>query len=72
VARRVESDTVTADELRTALLELTGSAEVAARAAAIRGELREQGGTAEAVRLIERELSPAQALGPPLGAGPRG
>jgi MGT family glycosyltransferase len=72
VARRVDSDTVTADELRTALLELTGSAEVAARAAAIRGELREQGGTAQAVRLIERELSPAHPVGPPLGTRPRG
>lgn len=56
VARRVDSDTVTAEELRTSLLELTGSAEVAQRAAQIRRELREQGGTAGAVELIEREL----------------
>ena len=54
VARRVESETVTAAELRTALLELTGSAEVAARSAQIRRELREQGGTPQAVELIER------------------
>jgi MGT family glycosyltransferase len=59
VARRVDSDTVTAAELRAALLELTGSPEVAARAAAIRRELREAGGTAGAVELIERELTPA-------------
>ncbi|WP_255621953.1 macrolide family glycosyltransferase [Pseudonocardia sp. DSM 110487] len=67
VARRVESDTVTADELRAALLEITGSAEVAARSAEIRTELREQGGTARAVELIERELSSR-----PLGAASRG
>jgi UDP:flavonoid glycosyltransferase YjiC (YdhE family) len=68
VARRVESETVSAGELRAALLELTGSAEVAARCAEIRLQLREQGGTAEAVRLVERELP----VRPPLGAGPRG
>jgi MGT family glycosyltransferase len=59
VARRVESETVTPAELRTAMLELTGSAEVAARSAEIRRELREQGGTARAVELIERELATA-------------
>jgi MGT family glycosyltransferase len=67
VARRVESDTVTADELRAALLELTGSADVAARSAEIRTELREQGGTAGVVELIEQELSCR-----PLGAASRG
>jgi MGT family glycosyltransferase len=72
VARRVESGTVTAGELRAALLELTGSPQVAARAAEIRRELREQGGTAEAVRLIEQELPAAAALRPPLGTQPRG
>ena len=56
VARRVDSEAVTADELRAALLELTGSAEVAARSAEIRRELREEGGTAQAVKLIEQEL----------------
>jgi MGT family glycosyltransferase len=61
VARRVDSDTVTAEELRAALLELTGSAEVAVRSAEIRRELREQGGTERAVELIEKELSPAAA-----------
>jgi UDP:flavonoid glycosyltransferase YjiC (YdhE family) len=60
---------VTAAELRAALLELTGSAEVAARSAEIRRELREQGGTAEAVRLVEQELA---AVRPPLGAGREG
>jgi len=56
VARRVDSETVTADELRAVLLELTGSADVAARAAEIRRELREEGGTLHAVKLIEQEL----------------
>lgn len=56
VARRVDSETVTADELRAALLELTGSAEVAARSAEIRRELREEGGTLHAAKLIEHEL----------------
>jgi MGT family glycosyltransferase len=56
VARRVDSESVTADELRGALLELTGSAEVAARSADIRRELREEGGTLHAVKLIEHEL----------------
>ncbi|MHA6622986.1 macrolide family glycosyltransferase [Pseudonocardia sp. DLS-67] len=58
VARRVDSDSVTADELRAALLELTGSAEVAERSAAIRTELREGGGTAHTAELIEQELAP--------------
>ena len=57
VARRVDSATVTADELRAVLLELTGSADVAARAAEIRRELREEGGTLHAVKLIEQELA---------------
>ncbi|GAA5116425.1 macrolide family glycosyltransferase [Pseudonocardia adelaidensis] len=56
VARRVDSESVTAGELRAALLELTGSAEVAARSAEIRRELREEGGTAHAATLIEQEL----------------
>jgi MGT family glycosyltransferase len=58
VARRIDSDTVTVDELRAALLELTGSAEVAARSAEIRRELREEGGTAHAATLVEQELQP--------------
>ncbi|TQM37294.1 macrolide family glycosyltransferase [Pseudonocardia cypriaca] len=72
VARRVDSATVTAGELRAALLQLTGSAEVAARSAEIRRELREQGGTAEAVRLVEQELAVAAAVRPPLGAAREG
>jgi MGT family glycosyltransferase len=59
VARRVDSEAVTAAELRAALLELTGSEEVAARSSEIRRELREQGGTARAVELIEQQLAPA-------------
>jgi UDP:flavonoid glycosyltransferase YjiC (YdhE family) len=61
VARRVDSDTVTPDELRAVLLEQTGSAEVATRSAEIRRELREGGGTAGAADLIEQELAPAAA-----------
>nr|WP_308283247.1 macrolide family glycosyltransferase [Pseudonocardia nigra] len=56
VARRVESPTVTVAELRAALLELAGSPEVAARSAAIRRELREEGGTARAADLVEEAL----------------
>jgi MGT family glycosyltransferase len=59
VARRIDSDTVTPEELRAALTELTGSAEVAARSAEIRADLREHGGVARAVELIEQELVPA-------------
>jgi MGT family glycosyltransferase len=59
VARRVDSETVTAAELRGALLDLTGSAAVAARSAEIRRELREDGGVARATELIEAALAPA-------------
>jgi MGT family glycosyltransferase len=61
VARRVDSESVGAADLRAALLELTGSPEVAARSAEIRRELREEGGTERAVELIEQELAPADA-----------
>jgi MGT family glycosyltransferase len=61
VARRVDSESVSAVDLRAALLELTGSPEVAARSAEIRRELREEGGTERAVELIEQELAPAGA-----------
>ncbi|WP_425467987.1 macrolide family glycosyltransferase [Pseudonocardia kunmingensis] len=56
VARRVDSATVTAAELREALLELTGSEEVARRSAAIRAELREDGGAVRAAELVEDAL----------------
>jgi MGT family glycosyltransferase len=71
VARRVDSATVTAAELRTALLELTGSEDVATRSAAIRRELREQGGTAYAADLIEQELTLAPARRPDDSSAPR-
>ena len=61
VARRVDSESVSAADLRAALLELTSSPEVAARSAEIRRELREEGGTERAVELIEQELAPAGA-----------
>ena len=57
VARRVDSATVTADELRAALLELTGSAQVARRSAEIKAELREEGGAARAADLVEQQLT---------------
>ncbi|WP_298795429.1 hypothetical protein [Pseudonocardia sp. 73-21] len=41
---RLESDTVTVDGLRTALLQLIGSADVAARCADLRREQRDEGG----------------------------
>ncbi|WP_346278637.1 macrolide family glycosyltransferase [Pseudonocardia sp.] len=59
VGRRVDSETVTATELRAALFDLAGSADVAGRSAAIRTELREEGGAARAADLIEVELARA-------------
>lgn len=58
VAVRVDSATVTVDELREALLQLTASEEVAARCAEVRRELREEGGVARAVELIEAAARP--------------
>ncbi|MEO3741874.1 macrolide family glycosyltransferase [Plantactinospora sp. B5E13] len=59
VARVVDLATVTADELRTALLHLTTDAVVATRSADLRRQVRDESGTARAVELIEAELSAA-------------
>ncbi|WP_232668247.1 macrolide family glycosyltransferase [Pseudonocardia sp. TRM90224] len=71
VARRVDSATVTAEELRAALLAVADSPEMRARCAALQRELREEGGTAGAVELIEgalpgRTSSLARGSGKPL------
>ncbi|MEV0320476.1 macrolide family glycosyltransferase [Streptomyces sp. NPDC050658] len=59
VARRIDTAEATADSLREALLELVGSPEVARRCAALKAEVRAEGGTARAADLIEAELVPA-------------
>lgn len=56
VGRVVDSATVTAEELREALLQLTTDAAVAARSAEIKTELRTNGGAARAADLIEAAL----------------
>ncbi|GAA2693111.1 macrolide family glycosyltransferase [Actinoplanes palleronii] len=56
VARVVDSAIVTADELRAALLELTGDATVLARCADVRRQVREQGSAERAADLVEAEL----------------
>ncbi|MFD0971477.1 macrolide family glycosyltransferase [Plantactinospora endophytica] len=62
IARVVESDTVTADGLREALLALTSDADVATRCAEIRRRVRQQAGADRAADLIEAELpSPVPA-----------
>lgn len=56
VARVVPREEATPDALRTALEELTGDPEVAAKAAAISREMAAEGGTPRAADLIEAEL----------------
>ncbi|WP_354644209.1 macrolide family glycosyltransferase [Kitasatospora camelliae] len=56
VGRRLDTEQATAEELRKALLELTADPAVAPRLAAIRRELREEGGTTRAADLIEAHL----------------
>ncbi|GIF13609.1 macrolide family glycosyltransferase [Actinoplanes teichomyceticus] len=63
VARVVDSATVTAQQLRESLLQLTCDATVAARCAAIRQEVREQGGAARAADLVEAGLPAAARAG---------
>jgi MGT family glycosyltransferase len=53
VAQVVDSATVTADELRTALVQLTGDRAVADRSQKIKQEVRANGGAARAADLIE-------------------
>ncbi|MEO3975761.1 macrolide-inactivating glycosyltransferase [Streptomyces sp. CAU 1734] len=56
VARRMDSLTATARELRTAVLELTADPAVARRLESVRQEMAGEGGTAMAADLIEAEL----------------
>ncbi|MER6913266.1 macrolide-inactivating glycosyltransferase [Streptomyces sp. NPDC000594] len=56
VARRLDSDTATAGELRDAVLELTGDPAVAAELARIQEGMAREGGTLHAADLIEAEL----------------
>ncbi|WP_164019562.1 macrolide family glycosyltransferase [Pyxidicoccus trucidator] len=58
VGVRLDTAQATPEALRGALLQLTGDARVTARLAAIRKELREEGGAARAADLIEAELPP--------------
>ncbi|GLU48237.1 macrolide family glycosyltransferase [Nocardiopsis ansamitocini] len=65
VGRRLDTEQATPEALRTALLELTGDPEVARRSAAIRRELREEGGTARAAdaALTDRDVPGARFQG---------
>ncbi|MGG7573215.1 macrolide family glycosyltransferase [Streptomyces sirii] len=56
VARRIDTADATAEALRTALVELTADPMVAARSAALRAEVRAQGGARRAADLIEELL----------------
>jgi MGT family glycosyltransferase len=56
VARRIDTADVTAAALRTALMELIGDPQVAARSAWLWAEVRTEGGTRRAVDLIEEQL----------------
>ena len=56
VARRLDTADATAEALRTALLDLTSDAEVARRAADLRGQARTEGGASRAADLIEEML----------------
>ncbi|MEV5874734.1 macrolide family glycosyltransferase [Streptomyces sp. NPDC052101] len=57
VARRIDTAHVTAATLRTALMELIGDPQVAARSAWLWSEVRAEGGTRRAADLIEEELA---------------
>lgn len=57
VARRIDSAEVTAATLRTALMELIGDPQVAARSAWLWSEVRAEGGTRRAADLIEEQLA---------------
>ncbi|ARF54181.1 macrolide family glycosyltransferase [Streptomyces gilvosporeus] len=56
VARRIDTADVSAAALRTALMELIGDPQVAARSAWLWAEVRAEGGTRRAVELIEEQL----------------
>ncbi|MFF4356604.1 macrolide family glycosyltransferase [Streptomyces sp. NPDC001604] len=57
VARRVDAADITAAALRTALMELIGDPQVAARSAWLWSEVRAEGGTRRAADLIEEQLA---------------
>ncbi|GAA0952714.1 glycosyltransferase [Actinocorallia libanotica] len=57
VARRFDTAEVTADGLRSAVLELAGDPVVACRAAELRAQVRAEGGVGRAVEVIESVLS---------------
>jgi MGT family glycosyltransferase len=57
VGRHVPMEEATPERLRAALLELTGSAEVMARSAALRDELRAAGGARAAADIVEGLLA---------------
>ncbi|MFI8993603.1 macrolide family glycosyltransferase [Streptomyces sp. NPDC053542] len=57
VARRIDTADATAEALRGALLALTSAPEVARRSAALRDEVRAEGGTARAADVAESLLS---------------
>lgn len=61
VGVRLDTAQATPDALRAALLQLTGDASVKAKLAAIRKELREEGGARRAADLIEAELRPGRS-----------
>ncbi|MGW6335832.1 macrolide family glycosyltransferase [Nocardia rhamnosiphila] len=56
VARRIDTDDATPENLRAALIDLVGDAEVADRSARLRSEARNEGGTMRAADLIEALL----------------
>jgi MGT family glycosyltransferase len=61
VARQLRTEEATAEALRAAALALVDDPEVAARLAAIRAGMAEEGGTRRAADLIEAELAPDAA-----------
>ncbi|KUL21029.1 glycosyl transferase [Streptomyces regalis] len=56
VARRIDTAEITAETLRTALMELIGDPQVATRSAWLWSEVRAEGGTRRAANLIEEQL----------------
>ncbi|MGP4013047.1 macrolide family glycosyltransferase [Streptomyces sp. 4N124] len=57
VARRIDTVDITAETLRTALMELIGDPQVATRSAWLWSEARAEGGTRRAADLIEEQLA---------------
>ncbi|MDO0934882.1 glycosyltransferase [Streptomyces sp. DG2A-72] len=57
VARRIDTADITAETLRTVLMELIGDPQVATRSAWLWSEVRAEGGTRRAADLIEEQLA---------------